>query len=218
VESKFSQTVYENDPYNRFIFGFPPSSSADWGWIQHMYFSLKDNGKMAVVLDTGSVSRGSGNAGSNRERDIRKQFVENDFVESVLLLPENLFYNTTAPGIIMVINKAKPQEKKGKILLINASKLFQKGRPKNFLPDESINLIADIYLEWKEEEGISKIITKEEAARNDYNLSPSRYVAQNGNDEVLPLDEAVLELREAEEECQEADRKLQAILEELLGS
>ncbi|MBP8178599.1 MAG: SAM-dependent DNA methyltransferase, partial [Spirochaetes bacterium] len=114
----FSQTVYENDPYNRFGYGYPPSNSADWGWIQHMFASLNDKGKMAVVLDTGAVSRGSGNAGSNRERDIRKQFVENDLVEAVLLLPENLFYNTPAPGIIMVINKSKPEKRKGRILLI----------------------------------------------------------------------------------------------------
>ena len=211
----FPQSVYENDPYNRFGYGYPPSNSADWGWIQHMFASLNDKGKMAVVLDTGAVSRGSGNAGSNRERDIRKQFVENDFVESVLLLPENLFYNTTAPGIIMVINKAKPKERQGKILLINASKLFMKGRPKNFLPDESIKQIADSYLNWEEVEGISKIITNGEAARNDYNLSPSRYVAQNGKDDTLDLEDAIVQLKEAEEEQNEADKKMKAILEEM---
>ena len=211
----FPQTVYENDPYNRFGYGYPPSNSADWGWIQHMFASLNDKGKMAVVLDTGAVSRGSGNAGSNRERDIRKQFVENDFVESVLLLPENLFYNTTAPGIIMVINKSKPEERQGKILLINASKLFMKGRPKNFLPDESIKQIADSYLNWEEVEGISKIITNGEAARNDYNLSPSRYVAQNGEDDTLDLEDAIVQLKEAEEEQNEADKKMKAILEEM---
>ena len=180
-----------------------------------MFGSLDDKGKMAVVLDTGAVSRGSGNAGSNRERDIRKQFVENDLVEAVLLLPENLFYNTTAPGIIIVINKAKKKERKGKILLINASKLFKKGRPKNYLPDESIEQIAGSYLNWKEEEGVSKIITKEEAARNDYNLSPSRYVAQNGEDDTLPLEDAVVQLQEAEEERKEADEKLKSILKEM---
>jgi type I restriction enzyme M protein len=117
----------EEDPFDRFKFGgIPPASSADWGWIQHMFASLKENGKMAVVLDTGSVSRGSGNQGSNREREIRKVFVENDLVECVILLPENLFYNTTAPGIIMVINKAKKHP--WEILLINASKLFAKCR------------------------------------------------------------------------------------------
>ncbi len=211
----FSQSTYENDPYNRFTFGYPPSSSADWGWIQHMFASLNSNGKIAVVLDTGLVARGSGNVGRNRERDIRKQFVERDFVEAVLLLPENLFYNTTAPGIILVINKSKSIEKRGQILLINASKLFKKGRPKNYLPDESIEQISDIYLNWKEENGISKIITKEEAAKNDYNLSPSRYVAQEGKDDTLPLEDAVVQLQEVEEERREADGKLKEIFNQL---
>jgi len=206
----FQQSTYENDPYGRFSYGYPPSGSADWGWIQHMFASLKDMGRMAIVLDTGAVSRGSGNLGSNRERDIRKAFVENDFVEAVILMPENLFYNTTAPGIIQVINKAK--KNKGEILLINASKLFEKGRPKNFLPEKSIKQIAEIYHKWKEEKGISKIITKEEAIKNDYNLSPSRYVEQNGVDETLALEDAIVQLQEAEEQRKEADKKLKNIL------
>ncbi len=68
----FPTSTYEHDLYARFRFGYPPASSADWGWIQHMSASLKEGGRMAVVLDTGSVSRGSGNQGSNRERDIRQ--------------------------------------------------------------------------------------------------------------------------------------------------
>ena len=211
----FSQTVYENDPYNRFTFGYPPSNSSDWGWIQHMYASLNDKGKMAVVLDTGAVSRGSGNSGSNRERNIRKEFVEKDLVEAVLLLPENLFYNTNAPGIIIVINKAKPAERKNRILLINASRLYEKGRPKNFLPDSSIEQLTNIYLNWEEVEGISKIISKDEAAKNDYNMSPSRYVAQNGEDDTLDLEDAIVQLKESEEERNQADEKLRKILEEL---
>src|SRR3990170_4566098 len=124
----YSQATYEGDAYNRFVYGYPPNSSADWGWIQHMFKSLADKGRMAVVLDTGSVSRGSGNQGSNRERDIRKAFIENDFVEAVILLPENLFYNTTSAGIILIISEQKKH--KNEILLVNASKLFEKGRPK----------------------------------------------------------------------------------------
>ena len=64
------------------------------------------------MLDTGAVSRGSGNKNANRERDIRKGFVENDLIEGVILLPENLFYNTTAPGIILLLNRKKPSERK----------------------------------------------------------------------------------------------------------
>ena len=209
----FPKEVYENDTYERFRFGIPPSSSADWGWIQHMYASLNEGGRLALVIDTGSVSRGSGTSGSNRERDIRKQFVEHDLIEAVLLLPENLFYNTTAPGVIIVINKRKRHP--GEILLINASKLFAKGRPKNYLTEEHIERIARVYHEWVAEEGFSAIITVEEAARNDYNLSPSRYVAVDEKEEVLPLEEAVVLLQEAEEERAEADRALREVLREL---
>lgn len=209
----FAQSTYENDAYNRFSYGYPPSSSADWGWIQHMVASLSDKGKMAVVLDTGAVSRGSGNQGANRERDIRKAFVEKDWVEAVILMPENLFYNTTAPGIILVINKKKKH--KGEIILINASKLFAKGRPKNYLTDENIQKVYKIYSKWKDEEGIGKVIKNEEVVINDYNLSPSRYVSQNGGEEVLPIEEAIVLLREAEEERVEADKKLTGILKKM---
>jgi type I restriction enzyme M protein len=216
----FPKEMYENDPFERFERGSPPGSSADWGWVQHMVASLGAKGRMAVVLDTGSVSRGSGNQGSNRERDIRKRFIEGegawqgDLIEAVILLPENLFYNTTAPGIVMVLNKEKRHP--GEILLINASKLFIKGRPKNELTQEQVEQIAAIYKEWQVQEGLSAIISIAEAARNDYNLSPSRYVSVDGEEEVLPLEEAVVLLEEAEEERAEADRALREVLE-LLG-
>lgn len=209
----FDQSVYENDPYGRFGFGYPPSSSADWGWIQHMYASLKEEGRMAVVLDTGAVSRGSGTQGANRERDIRKAFVEKDLIEAVILLPENLFYNTPSPGIILVVNKKKRHS--GEILLINASHLYEKGRPKNFLPESAISEIGEVYLNWQEKEGLSKVITNEEAAKNDYNLSPSRYVAPKTEEKVLPVEVALARLREAEEERKEVDNKLEEVLQSL---
>jgi len=205
--------VYAHDPYDRFPYGVPPASSADWGWVQHMAASLNEKGRMAVVLDTGAVSRGSGARGNNRERDIRRKFVEADLIEAVILLPENLFYNTTAPGIIMLINKQKRHA--GEILLINASRLFVKGRPKNELTDEHVARIARTYHDWAEEEGLSRIITNDDAAANDYNLSPSRYVAHNEVEEVLPLEEAVVRLREAEEARAEADRALAEVLRTL---
>ena len=211
----FPQSTYENDSFNRFIYGYPPSSSADWGWLQHVNASLKKNGKAAIVLDTGSVSRGSGTEGRNRERDIRQKFVENDLIEAVILLPENLFYNTTAPGVIIVLNKNKKH--KNEILLINASEKFEKGRPKNILTEEAIKEIADVYHQWKEVEGLSRIITKEEAERNDYNLSPSRYITISEEDEVLPLEDAIVLVKEAEEERLKAEQELKQILKEALG-
>ena len=230
---KFATDVYENDPYNRFTRGTPPASSADWGWIQHMVASLNPStgsgqapgGKLAVVLDTGAVSRGSGNQGSNRERDIRAKFVEEGLVEAVILLPENLFYNTSAPGIILVICRGDPGDRPddrpdgrlhpSEILLINASKLFVKGRPKNELTGEHIQQIYALYHDWRAEEGLSAVITKEEAARNDYNLSPSRYVTSDGGEPVLPLEEALVLLAQAEEARAEADAELDAVLAKL---
>ncbi len=206
----FPTKLYENDPYQRFGLGIAPASSADWGWLQHMLALLNETGRMAVVLDTGALSRGSGNQGSNRERDIREAFVERNLIEAVLLLPENLFYNTTAPGVILFINRRK--RRLGEILLINASQRFAKGRPKNYLTDEDIASIADVNHAWRAEEGFAAIITREEAARNDYNLSPSRYVSTNNKEEVLLLEEAMVLLREAEEERAAADARLREVL------
>ena len=168
---------------------------------------------MAVVLDTGAVSRGSGNQGSNRERDIRKAFVSNDLVEAVFLLPENMFYNTTAPAIILLVNRAKRHP--GDVLLVNASKQFAKGRPKNELTDEHIALLSRLYHEWQAEEGLAALVTTAQVIHHDYNLSPSRYVSASDTEEVLPLEEAVVLLREAEEECAEADRALSEVLAKL---
>jgi type I restriction enzyme M protein len=211
---KFPPEVFETDQYNRFLSGIPPSNStADWGWIQHMYASLKEKGKLVVVIDTGVVSRGSGNVGSNKEKDIRKKFIDKDYIEAVILLPENMFYNTTAPGNIIVINKDKKH--KGEILLINASKEFAKGRPKNYLSEDHIRKIEEVYKNWQEVERFSKIVIIEEAVRNDYNLSPSRYVAVGGKEEYLPVDEALVELAQVEEERKEIEAELNAIVQKL---
>jgi type I restriction enzyme M protein len=207
---KFTAATYENDPYGRFGRGIPPSSSADWGWVQHMAASLSEAGKLAVVLDTGAVSRGSGNPGSNREREIRKRFVEDDLIEAVFLLPPNLFYNTPAPAIILVLNRRKRYP--GEMLLVNATTQFAKGRPKNYLGDRHVEDLAAAYLEWQAVEGMAAVVTTGDAAKNDYSLSPSRYVSLGEEVDVVPLDEAVVELREAEEELEEADRELQALL------
>jgi type I restriction enzyme M protein len=215
---KFPPEVFENDPYDRFLFGIPPSnSSSDWGWIQHMFASLKEGGKLVVVIDTGVVSRGSGNTGSNREREIRKRFIEGDYVEAVILLTDNLFYNTTAPGNIIVINKSKPNipNRKSQILLINASREFAKGRPKNYLTEENIEKIDRVYKDWEEVEGFSKIINNAEAAKNDYNLSPSRYVATDEKEEYLPIEEALVELEQVEEERREIDGELHEMLRKM---
>ena len=124
--------------------------------------------------------------------------MEHDVIEGVILLPDNLFYNTTAAGIIIVLNCSKSKDRQGKIVLVNASNEFQKGRPKNFIPDESIKKIADAFHAGKDIERFVKVAPVEEIAKNDYNLSPSRYIetatATEHRDVQTILDElAVLE-------------------------
>jgi len=211
----YNSEFYESDTFNRFNNGYPPASSADWGWIQLMFASLNKNGKAAIVLDTGSVSRGSGNKGSNREKEIRKAFVDSDWIEAVLLLPENLFYNTTAPGIILILNKNKPKERKDRIMLINTSLEFEKGRPNNFIPDDKIEKIAKAFHDWKNIDKFTKIISNEEVGGNDYNLSPSRYVGNGKEEEYRNVDEILVELAELEEEREKTDRELNEIMKKI---
>jgi len=194
----------------RFPFGFPTRQSADWVWIQHMLASVKNESKVVVVIDTGAVSRGG------REKAIRQKIVEKDLVESVILLPEKLFYNTGAPGLVVVFNKNKPEERKEKILLINASKEFVAGKPQNSLGKDNIKKIADIYRDFKEAENFSKIITFREVAEADYNLSPSRFVSVIEEEEYRPVEEITKELDEIEKERQIVEEKVSKILKKVI--
>lgn len=210
----FTEADYDADELGRFPAGagFPGKSSADWGWVQHMHASLNERGRAAVVLDTGAVSRGSGNAGTNKEKTVRQWFVDRDLVESVLYLPENLFYNTTAPGIVLFLNKAKPKERQGKVLLVNASRIFEKGDPKNFIPDAGIDRIAETLIGWKEEDKLSRIVDHAELKKNDYNISPSRYIHTSDAETYRPIAEIVEELNAIEAEARETDKALKEIL------
>jgi type I restriction enzyme M protein len=213
----FTETDYDGDKFDRFPpgAGFPGKSSADWGWVQHMHASLKSNGRAAVVLDTGAASRGSGNAGTNKEKTVRQWFVEHDLIESVLYLPENLFYNTTASGIVLFLNKAKPKERQGKVFLVNASRVFEKGDPKNFIPDQGIKRIADTLIGWKVEEKLSCIVDHAQLKKNDYNISPSRYIHTSDAETYRSIAEIFEELKDIEAEAQEIDKVLKGILEKI---
>ena len=159
------------------------------------------------MLDTGAASRGSGNANKNKEKDVRQWFVEQDLIEGVIYLPENLFYNTTAPGIILFLNKAKPKDRKGKLFLLNASREFAKGDPKNYHPRRRASLrIADTFKAWQEEEKFSRIVTREEIAKKDFNISPSRYIHTGDADEYRPIAEILEELEALDAEAAETTR------------
>ena len=140
------------------------TGKGDWAWLQHTLACLNDRGRAAVVLDTGAVTRGSGSKNEDKERNIRKWFVDRDLIDGVILLPDNLFYNTTAAGVIVVLSKRKPAARKDKIVLLNASKRrVQKGRPKNFIPEDDIRPLAAAYLKGEPLEGEIAVITCEQA-------------------------------------------------------
>lgn len=212
-QDNFDPSTYENDPFERFAKrgGFAPAQSADWAWLQHVHASLKDDGRAAMVIDTGAASRGSGSQGENREKAIRRWFVENDAIEGVILLPDNLFYNTTAAGIIIVLNAKKPGDRQGKVILVNASGEFQKGRPKNFIPDDSVRKIADAFHAGKDVERFVKVVGIEEIAKNDYNLSPSRYVETAAATEHRDVQTLLDELAGLDAEAKRLDEELKEI-------
>ena len=213
----FTETDYDNDELDRFPAGagFPGKSSADWGWVQHMHASLSAKGRAAVVLDTATASRGSGNAGTNKEKMVRQWFVDNDLIESVLYLPENLFYNTSAPGVVIFLNKSKPKERKNKIFLVNAGQIFEKGDPKNFIPDSGIEKITDTLINWTEEEKLSCIVEHAGLKKNDYNISPSRYIHTADDETYRPIAEIVKDLNAIEAEAKKTDKALRAILRKI---
>jgi len=229
-QSNYTPEFYENDAWGRFGQGAPPASSADWGWVQHMLASLAapskssgqapstgsgQGGRAAIVLDTGAVSRGSGSKSSNKEKTIRQAFVERDWIEGVILLPENLFYNTTAPGIILLLNRAKPPARRGQILLVNASNYFVKEKPKNALTDEGIAAVAEVYRRWETRERLSRVISLAEAREADYNLSPSLFVETGVQKQHRSLSAILTDLAAARSQRERSDAELSAILIQL---
>jgi type I restriction enzyme M protein len=215
-QTEFKEKDYDADELGRFPKGAGfPGGKADWGWVQHILASLKPQGRAAVVLDTGAASRGSGNANTNKEKEVRRWFVEQDLIEGVIYLPENLFYNTTSPGVILFLNKAKVTERKNKIFLLNAATEFAKGDPKNYIPDDAIARIADTFKSWREVEKYSRIVSHDEIAKNDFNISPSRYIHTDLGEEFRPIAEIVEELEALESEATTNNGTLKSILKTL---
>ena len=209
----FNQDTFENDPFDRFR---TPSGvttgKGDWAWLQHTLSCLNERGRAAVVLDTGAVTRGSGSKNEDRERNIRRWFVERDLIDGVVLLPDNLFYNTSAAGIIVVLSKRKPEARKDRIVLLNASRRVGKGRPKNYIPEEDIRPIAAAFLKGEPVEGQVAVITREQAAEADYNLSPSRWVGQANSTEVGSVRDLLADLVTLDNEGQQLSASLSRLL------
>ncbi|MEM2144995.1 MAG: class I SAM-dependent DNA methyltransferase [Candidatus Jordarchaeaceae archaeon] len=196
----------------RFKYGFVPKQSADWAWIQHMVASAKDTGRVGIVIDNGCLFRGG------KEAAIRSRILEKDLIECVILLPEKLFYNTGAPGAIMILNKNKPSERKRKVLFINASNEYEQHpevRKLNRLGEEHIKKIASAYRRFMDEEGFSRIVSLEEIKQNDNNLNVTLYVFPEHETEVIDVAKEWEELQKIEEELSKVETKISEYLKEI---
>jgi len=211
----YDEAFYENDQWKRFGYGAALPSNADWGWLQHIAASLNDNGRAAVVLDTGAVSRGSGSKASNKEKLIRQGFLEADLIEGVVLLPENLFYNTNAPGIILVLNRNKPADRKGQFILVNASTHFVKEKPKNALTDEGVEAVSDVFQRWETHEKLSRVVTLQEVREADYSLNPSQFVISGDRLHHRSLTDIVADLQRMRVERERVDDALSGAFSKL---
>lgn len=166
---RWGKDVADNDPYGRYPYGTPPKDAGDLAFIQHMIASLNAEGKMGVVVPHGVLFRGSS------EKDIRKGILEDDLLEAVIGLPSALFYGTSIPAALLIVNKNKPQERKGKVLFINGELEYQEGKNQNKLRDKDIQHILNVYDAYEDEKRYSKVVSMDEIQENEYNLNIRRY-------------------------------------------
>ena len=152
-------TMAAGDKFGRLSYGMPPASNGDWAWLQQIAKSLKDGdpdtgagGQGMVVMSQGVLFRGQPEQteeedGQNQKADaeylIRRGFIEADLIEAIVVLPGKLFYGNNVPGCLLLLNKAKPAGRKDKILMIWASRHFQKGNPQNLLrPSDLMRILV----------------------------------------------------------------------------
>jgi type I restriction enzyme M protein len=167
----------------RFRYGWTPTDGkkADLMFIQHMWSVLNPEGLLVSVMPHGVLFRGSA------EKEIRKGFIDGvstkkddgDLIEAVIGLPPNLFYGTPIPACLIVMRqsgKAKPANRRGKILFINADHEYYEGRAQNYLQPEHVDKIAATFEQWREIPNYSRIVELSEIRKNDYNLNIRRYV------------------------------------------
>jgi type I restriction enzyme M protein len=200
----------ENDPYDRFRLGIPPAKDkADFAFIQHMYSTLNDKGKAAIISSQGVLFRGS------TEAAIRKGLFEEDAVEAIIALPEKLFFGTGIPGCILLLNKNKPKERKGKILFVYAAKDYQEEKNRNILRDEDIKKIVSAVNDFKDIDRYCHVAEKDEIEENEYNFNVPRYVDISEPEEPIDIQETINEIKKLDKEREVLESKVNADLKEL---
>ncbi|WQU95119.1 type I restriction-modification system subunit M [Helicobacter pylori] len=168
IDPKSKQVI--NDSFNRFEDGTPPEKNGDFAFLLHIIKSLKDTGKGAVILPHGVLFRG------NAEGVIRKNLLLKGYIKGVIGLAPNLFYGTSIPACVIVLDKENAHARKG-VFVIDASKDFKKDGNKNRLRDQDVQKMIDTFNAYKEIPYYSKMVSLEEISANDYNLNIPRYIA-----------------------------------------
>ena len=196
------------DQYGRFEWGVSPSSKGDYAFIQHMLYSLAENGRMATILPHGVLFRGAS------ERKIRQQFIEMNLLDAVIGLPEGLFFGTGIPACIMVFKKDR---KRKDVLFIDASGegLFEKGKKQNKLREEDINKIVKTCEKWEIIDKYSYIATLDEIKENDYNLNIPRYVDTFKEEEPVDMERVKENIVKIKKELQDVEAQMEVYLKEL---
>ncbi|MGL2625485.1 type I restriction-modification system subunit M [Helicobacter pylori] len=168
IDPKSKQVI--NDSFNRFEDGTPPEKNGDFAFLLHIIKSLNPTGKGAVILPHGVLFRG------NAEGVIRKNLLMKGYIKGVIGLAPNLFYGTSIPACVIVLDKENAHARKG-VFVIDASKDFKKDGNKNRLREQDVQKMIDTFNACKEIPYYSKMVSLEEISANDYNLNIPRYIA-----------------------------------------
>ena len=202
-----------NDPHHRFdrYGATPPRTRGDLAFLLHMLGVTNVQGMVGVVMPHGVLFRGGS------EGKIRQGIVKADLFEAVIGLAPNLFFGASIPVAICVLNKAKPVERRGKVLFVDAAQegYFRPGKAQNFIDPEHIDKIVKAYRGFKDVERFAHVAELEEIQGNDFNLNISRYVDTTEPVEVIPVEEALAQLRVAERRRDEAVAKMDELLAEM---
>ena len=202
-----------NDPHHRFdrYGATPPRTKGDLAFLLHMLGVTNTQGMVGVVMPHGVLFRGGA------EGKIRQGIVKADLFEAVIGLAPNLFFGASIPVAICVLNKTKPVERRGKVLFVDAAQegYFRPGKAQNFIDPEHIDKIVKVYRGFKDVERFAHVAELEEIQGNDFNLNISRYVDTTEPVEVIPVEEALAQLRVAERRRDEAVAKMDELLAEM---
>jgi type I restriction enzyme M protein len=196
------------DPYRRFEWGVPPASKGDYAFVQHMLYSLAEDGRMATILPHGVLFRGAS------EGKIRKQIIELNLLDAVIGLPENLFYGTGIPACIMVFRKGRTRKD---VLFIDASgeNHYEKGKNQNKLREQDIEKIVETYEKRETIDKYSYVATLDEIKENDYNLNIPRYVDTFEEEEPVDMEAVKRNIANIKKELQEVEAQMEKYLKEL---